>query len=66
MDTTIKVGEGILNQIKQDYYFTGILTKKGVYNYWIDYFEEFYKKYPYAVKWDYKKFIKEMLDYETV
>lgn len=63
---TIKVGEGILNQIKQDYYFTGILTKEGVYNYWIDLCKEFCKKYPYAIKWDYEKFIKEMLDYETV
>ena len=63
---TIKIGEGILNQIKQDYHPTGILTKQGVYNYWIDLCEEFYKKYPYAVKWDYEKFIKEMLDYETI
>lgn len=63
---TIKIGKGILNQIKQDYYFTGILNKKEVYNYWIDLMEDFYKEYPYAIKWDYKKFIKEMLDYETV
>ena len=62
----IQTEEGILNQIKQDYYFTGILTKEGVYNYWIDLMEDFYKKYPYAVKWNYEKFIKEMLDYETV
>ena len=62
----IQAGEGILNQIKQDYYFTGILTKKGVYNYWIDSFKEFYKKHPYAIKFDYVKWIKEMLDYETV
>lgn len=63
---TIKIGNGILDQIKQDYYYIGILTKQGVYNYWIDLMEDFYKKYPYAIKWDYEKFIKEILDYETI
>ena len=28
MDKPIKIGKGILNQIKQDYYYTGILLKK--------------------------------------
>ena len=45
MDNPIKVGKGILNQIKQDYYYTGILTKKGVFNYWMQMFKEFYLEY---------------------
>lgn len=63
MDNPIKIGKGILNQIKQDYYYTGILTKKGVFNYWMQIFKEFYKEYPYALKWDYEKSIREILDY---
>lgn len=63
MDKPIKIGKGILNQIKQDYYYTGILTKKGVFNYWMQMFKEFYEKYPHAIKWDYEKFIRETLDY---
>lgn len=63
MDEPIKIGKGILNQIKQDYYYTGILTKKGVFNYWMQIFKEFYEKYPYALKWDYEKSIREILDY---
>ena len=63
MDKPIKIGKGILNQIKQDYYYTGILTKKGVFNYWMQIFKEFYERYPYAVKWDYEKFLREILDY---
>lgn len=26
-------------------------------------FKDFYKEYPYAVKWDYEKSIREILDY---
>jgi hypothetical protein len=29
----------------------------------MDSFDEFYKEYPYAIKWDYEKFIREILDY---
>lgn len=25
--------------------------------------KEFYEEYPYALKWDYEKFIREILDY---
>ena len=63
---TIKIGNGILDQIKGDFYYTGILNKEEVFNFYIDLMGDFYKKYPYAVKWDYKKFIKEILDYETI
>ena len=63
MDKPIKIGKGILNQIKQDYYYTGILTKKGVFNFYMDLMEDFYKEYPYAIKWDYEKSIREILDY---
>lgn len=63
MDNSIKIGNGILNQIKKDYYYTGILTKKGVFNFYMDLMEDFYKEYPYALKWDYEKSIREILDY---
>lgn len=26
-------------------------------------YKEFYEEYPYAIKWDYEKFIREILDY---
>jgi hypothetical protein len=26
-------------------------------------FKDFYKRYPYAVEWDYEEFIREILDY---
>ena len=63
MDKPIEIGKGILNQIKQDYYYTGILTKKGVFNYWMQEFKDFYEEYPYAIKWNYEKSIREILDY---
>ena len=58
-----KVENGILSQIEKDYYYTGILTKKGVFNFYMDLMEDFYKDYPYAIKWDYEKSIREILDY---
>ena len=63
MDKSIKVGNGILSQIKKDYYYTGILTKKGVFNFYMDLMKDFYKEYPYAVKWNYEEVIREILDY---
>ncbi len=63
MDKPIKIADGILNQIKQDYYYTGILTKKGVFDFHMNLFKEFYKEYPYAIKWDYERFIRDILKY---
>lgn len=63
MDEPIKIGKGILEQIKHPYYITGTITKKGVFDYWIKSFKEFYKENPYALKWDYEKSIREILDY---
>ena len=63
MDEPIKIGNGILSQIEKDYYYTGILTKKGVFNFYMDLMKDFYKKYPYAIKWDYEKSIREILNY---
>lgn len=63
MDESIKIGNGILNQIEKDYYYTGILTKKEVFNFYMDLMEDFYKKY--AIKWDYEKFIREILGYNN-
>ena len=60
----IKIGNGILSQIeKKDYYYTGVLTRKGVFNFYMDLMADFYEEYPYAAKWDYEKFIREILDY---
>lgn len=61
MDIPIK--NGILSQIEKDNYYTGILTKKGVFDFYIDLMKEFYEEHPYAIKWDYEKFIREILDY---
>ena len=63
MDNPVKVGKGILEQIKHPYYITGIITKKGVFEDMMKLYEDFYKKYPYALKWDYERFIREILDY---
>ena len=64
MNNPIYIGNGILEQIKNfDYSYTNTITKESVFNYWMDSFKEFYEKYPYAVKWDYEGFLKEMLDY---
>ena len=63
MDKPVKIGNGILEQIKPHYYISGTITKKGIFDYWIKLYKEFYEKYPYAIKWDYEKFIREILDY---
>ena len=52
-----------MEQIKHPYYITGTITKKGVFEQWMQMYKEFYEKYPYAVKWDYEGFIREILDY---
>ena len=63
MDKPVIVGNGILEQIKHPYYITGTITKKGVFDYWMPEFKDFYEEYPYAIKWDYEKSIREILDY---
>ena len=63
MDESIKIGKGILEQIKEIPIFTGPITKKRVFDYWMQEFKDFYKEYPYAIKWDYEEFIREILDY---
>ena len=64
MNNPIYIGNGILDQIKSfDYTYKYTITKEYVFNYWMDSFKEFYEKYPYAVKWDYEKFLREILDY---
>lgn len=64
MNDPIYIGNGILEQIKNfNYSYPNTITKEYVFNYWMDSFKEFYKEYPYAVKWDYEKFIREILDY---
>lgn len=64
MDYPIYVGNGILEQIKSfGYSYPNTVTKEDVFNYWMDSFKEFYEKNPYAAKWDYEKFIREILDY---
>ena len=60
----IYIGNGIWNQIKHPYYITETITKKGVFEQGMQMFKEFYEKYPYAIKWDYEKFLREMLDYD--
>jgi hypothetical protein len=64
MDNPIYIGNGILEQIKDfNYTYNYTITKESVFNYWMDSFKEFYKEYPYAVKWDYEKSLREILDY---
>ena len=63
MNKPIKIGDGIIEQIEHPYYITGTITKKGMFEYWIQEFKDFYKEYPYAIKWDYEKSIREILDY---
>ena len=64
MHDPIYVGNGILDQIKNsDYNYLKTITKESVFNCWMDMFKDFYKEYPYAVEWDYEKFLREMLDY---
>ena len=64
MNNPIYIGNGILDQIKNfGYSYPNTVTKESVFNYWMDNFREFYERYPYAVKWDYEEFIREILDY---
>lgn len=63
MDKPIYIGKGISEWIKETHYITGPITKKDVFDYWIQEFKDFYKRYPYAVEWDYEEFIREILDY---
>lgn len=64
MNNPIYVGDGILSQIKNlSYIYPKAITKESVFNYWMDSFKEFYEGYPYAAKWDYEKFLREILDY---
>ena len=64
MHDPIYVGNGILDQIKNsNYTYLKTITKESVFNCWMDMFKDFYKEYPYAVKWDYEKFLREILDY---
>ena len=63
MAKPIKIENGILEQIKHPYYITGTITKKGVFDYWMQEFKDFYEEYPYAIKRDYEKSIREILDY---
>lgn len=64
MNNPIYVGNGILERIKNSAYsYPNTITKESVFNYWMNSFKEFFEKYPYAVEWDYEKFLREMLDY---
>lgn len=64
MHDPIYVGNGILDQIKNsDYNYLKTITKESVFNCWMDMFKDFYKEYPYAVEWDYEKYLREILDY---
>ena len=63
MDKPIYIGKGISEWIKETHYITGPITKKGVFDFWIQEFKDFYKRYQYVAKWDYEKFIREILDY---
>ena len=64
MDDPIYIGNGILGQIKNfSYSYPNTITKKSVFDCWMQEFKEFYKEYPYAAKWDYEGFIREILDY---
>lgn len=64
MNNPIYIGDGILEQIKNfSYNYQYIITKESVFNYWMNSFKEFYKEYPYTIKWDYEKFLREILDY---
>ena len=64
MNDPIYIGNGILEQIKNfDYVYPVTITKESVFKFWMDSFKEFYEEYPYAVKWDYEKFLREILDY---
>jgi len=63
MDEPIKIGKGILEQIEEISIFTGSITKKVIFDFWMQEFKDFYERYPYAIEWDYEEFIREILDY---
>ena len=63
MGKPIKIGNGILEQIKYPNYIIGTITKKGLFEQWMQMYKDFYKEYPYALKWDYEGFIRKILDY---
>jgi len=64
MNNLIYIGKGISEQIKNfSYSYPNTVTKESVFNYWMGNFKEFYEKYPYAAKWDYEGFIREILGY---
>ena len=64
MDNPIYIGNGILEQIKNfSNSYKDTIPKESVFNYWMDSFKEFYEEHPYAAKWNYEEFIREMLDY---
>ena len=63
MDEPIKIGKGILEWVKETHTTTGPITKKDVFNYWMQEFKDFYICFSYAAEWDYEEFIREILDY---
>lgn len=63
MDNPTYIGNGILEQIK-NFGCQYTITKESVFNYWMNSFKEFYEKYPHAIKWDYEKSIREILNYD--
>ena len=63
MDEPIKIGNGILEWVEKTHYITGPVTKKDVFDFWMQEFKDFYERYPYAIEWDYEEFIREILDY---
>lgn len=58
-ENPIWIGDGIMEQIKHPYY----ITRKGVFEQWMQMYKDFYEKHPDAVKWDYEEFIRKILDY---
>ncbi len=64
MNNLIYIGNGISEQIKNfNYIYNYTITKESIFNCLMDSYKTFYKEYPYAVKWDYEEFIREILDY---
>lgn len=64
MDEPIYIGNGILEQIKNfGYSYPNTITKESVFDYWMQEFKNFYKRYPYAIEWNYEGFIREILNY---
>ena len=64
MNDPIYIGNGILDQIKNfGYTCKYTITKESVFNCLMDAYKTFYKEYPYAIKWDYEKFLREILNY---